>query len=63
MNYRLIVDPLARIELEDHIEWYNRKQAGLGNRFFKDTKEALADIKQHPSGYALKYKNPERYNP
>jgi len=57
MKYRLKVDPLARIELEDHIEWYNRKQSGLGNRFFKDIKEALADIKQNPSGYALKYKN------
>jgi hypothetical protein len=57
MNYRLKVDPYARIELEDHIEWYNMKQAGLGNRLFNNIKEAFSRIEQNPFGYALRYKN------
>ncbi|RLD82619.1 MAG: type II toxin-antitoxin system RelE/ParE family toxin, partial [Bacteroidetes bacterium] len=33
MSYNVIVSELARLDIEDAIEWYSAKQKGLGQKF------------------------------
>lgn len=33
MSYTLKLDPLAKLDIDDNIDWYEEKQAGLGRRF------------------------------
>ena len=57
MSYKIKLDPLARLDIEDNIDWYNQQQPKLGNRFYKHVKETLKLIKQNPFSFPVKYKN------
>lgn len=56
MAYKISIDPDARIDIIEAIDWYNDKQQGLGFRFYKQTKTALNNIQKNPLGYAIRYK-------
>lgn len=34
MDFRLIIDPEAQREIDEAIDWYEKKQKGLGEEFF-----------------------------
>ncbi len=33
MTYRLKIEPEARLDIQEGINWYNSRQEGLGKRF------------------------------
>ena len=41
MSYTLKLDPLAKFDIDDNIEWYEKKQNGLGSRFYDQVKTTL----------------------
>ena len=36
MVYKIIIDPAASLYIIESIEWYNKTQAGLGIKFYKE---------------------------
>lgn len=41
MAYKIIVDPIAGLDIIESIEWYNKAQPGLGMRFYKQVQAVL----------------------
>ena len=56
MSYTLKLDPLAKFDIDDNIEWYEKKQTGLGSRFYDQVKTTLHLIEQNPHQFPVKYK-------
>jgi hypothetical protein len=48
MTYKLVVQPAARIDIQDSIAWYNRQQKGLGRRFHSTVKESFDHLRTNP---------------
>lgn len=44
-------DPLALLELNDAVEYYNFQLQGLGDRFKGDIKHGLKKISNHPNAW------------
>jgi len=57
MAYKINIDPAARLDIIEAIDWYYDRQRGLGFRFYKHTKAALKNIQKNPIGYVIRYKN------
>jgi len=57
MSHKVILDPLAKQDLDDNIDWYNLRQPGLGNRFYGKVKDTLRLVGQNPFGFPVKYKD------
>ena len=56
MAYKIIVNPSARLDIIEAIEWYNEHQSNLGFRFYISTQTTLNNIMRNPSGFAIRYK-------
>jgi len=50
------VNPQAKIDIQDQIQYYNTKQKGLGKRFYDDVNHTFRTIKNNPF-YQIRYKN------
>jgi plasmid stabilization system protein ParE len=57
MSYKIKLDPLAKLDIDDNIDWYEQQQPGLGSRFYEHVKEVFRLIEQNPSSFPVKYKN------
>ncbi len=57
MSYKIIIDPLAMIDINESIEWYNNTQEKLGNRFYNKVHKTIEFIKKNPYSFAIRYKN------
>lgn len=60
-NIELIAD--AENELSEAYDWYNKKQSGLGNRFFNEVSSYFIRIAENPFKFAVKYDNQLRFAP
>ncbi len=56
MAYKLFVNPSARLDIIEAIDWYNEKQPNLGFRLYKYIQTTLEIIRSNPSGFAVRYK-------
>ena len=56
MAYKISIDPSARIDIIEAIDWYNEQQSNLGFRFYKCILTTLKNIQKNPSGYVVRYK-------
>ncbi|MEI6047671.1 MAG: type II toxin-antitoxin system RelE/ParE family toxin [Bacteroidota bacterium] len=56
MAYKISINPTARIDIIQAIDWYNEQQPNLGFRFYKYTRTTLKNIQKNPLGYAVRYK-------
>lgn len=54
-------DPLALLELNDTVEYYNFQHQGLGDRFKKDVKSGLKKISDHPNAWQLQTSRSRRF--
>jgi toxin ParE1/3/4 len=54
--FSLKVEPLAAIDIQEEINYYNSKQAGLGKRFHKELKSYLKSLKSNPF-FQIRYDN------
>lgn len=55
MGFKLIYAVEIYDDLQENIDWYNKKQSGLGSRFFKTVKEQIVRIKKAPFTIAVRY--------
>jgi hypothetical protein len=51
MVFKLIIKPVVWLDLDEAIEWYEKKSPGLGRRFIKSFEEAQEKIVTQPSSY------------
>lgn len=56
MGYKLIVQPSAEYDLDEHIASYEKKQIGLGASFLDNFLEKLKLIEENPYKYQIKYR-------
>ena len=57
MSYKIKLDPFAKIDIDDNIDWYEQQQSGLGLRFYEYVKTTFRLIEQNPLSFPVKYKN------
>ncbi|WP_203258198.1 type II toxin-antitoxin system RelE/ParE family toxin [Hyunsoonleella ulvae] len=57
MAYNLIVRDDALKDVFASYDWYEKKQIGLGKRFYTEVQKILGYIKQYPHHYQVKFKN------
>lgn len=55
MGFKLIYAVEVFDDLQENIDWYNKKQSGLGARFFKSVKDQTIRIKKNPFSATLRY--------
>lgn len=55
MGFKLIYAVEVFDDLQENVDWYNKKQSGLGARFFKAVKDQTIRIKKNPLSVALRY--------
>jgi toxin ParE1/3/4 len=48
MAFKLKLEPLAKFDIQQEINYYNSKQKGLGKRFHSEVKAAFTAIKKNP---------------
>jgi len=54
---KLIVSPLAEIDVKDAYQWYELNKLGLGDQFLKEVKDKLQSIRLNPYQYPKRHKN------
>lgn len=55
MSFKLIYSAEVLDDLQENIDWYDKKQSGLGSRFFKAVKDQTIRIKKNPFVVAVRY--------
>jgi len=53
MKRQAIFAPLARLEFEDAVAWYNEQRPGLGEEFRVEVNRTLQQILQSPERFRL----------
>ncbi|MCF8427959.1 MAG: type II toxin-antitoxin system RelE/ParE family toxin [Bacteroidia bacterium] len=56
MAYKIILEPGAFSDIQESIDYYNKKQIGLGKRFHQIVKSSFDAIKISPY-YQIRYSN------
>lgn len=56
MNYRLIIKPLAQIDIEEAAVWYEQQKEGLGADFLEEIEDKFLIIEQNPNLFGVKHK-------
>ena len=56
MEFKLTLEPLVKLDIQQEINYYNSKQKGLGKRFHSEVKRAFVAIKKNPF-YQIRYDN------
>lgn len=54
MAYKIKLEPLAKLDIQYEIDYYNTKQKGLGKRFYREIKSTFISIKKNPF-HQIKY--------
>lgn len=54
MVFKIKVEPLAKLDIQNEIKYYNSKQNGLGKKFHEELKIYLKAISQNPF-YGIRY--------
>lgn len=62
-SYSIELIEIAENELFEAHEWYNKKQSGLGNRFFTEVSAYLKRIASNPYKFSIRYSNELRFAP
>ena len=55
MNYKLILHPNAKIDINEIALWYESKQKELGKRFLLYIKKENYSIQKSPLSFEIKY--------
>jgi plasmid stabilization system protein ParE len=56
MNYKVKIDPIARIDILESVLWYNKQQPDLGRYYYNSVQQTIKSIKANPNKYQLRYK-------
>ncbi len=55
-KHKLKIEPEALADIQEITDWYNKTQAGLGNRFQKAAIRHINSLSKDPHIYAIRYK-------
>ena len=55
MKFKVEYNPDFFNDIVEAVDWYNEKQAGLGDRLFKKVKQQTKKLSTSPLHYAIKY--------
>jgi plasmid stabilization system protein ParE len=55
-KYKVMIDPEALADIQEITDWYNKAQAGLGNRFQKTTIKHINSLSKAPQIFTIRYK-------
>jgi plasmid stabilization system protein ParE len=55
MKYKVKVEPRALSDISEITEWYNEKQAGLGERFKETAIKQIDFLKNNPTIWPVRY--------
>jgi plasmid stabilization system protein ParE len=53
MTRRVVIDGEAERELNEAVDWYNARKAGLGGRFARDVRAIMRKAAENPSRFRL----------
>jgi len=53
MAYKLIISPGATQDIFEAFEYYQKKEAGLGNRFLNELEDFYKKLKKNPTFYSF----------
>lgn len=56
MAYKIIVDPNAKRDIVESIDWYNKAREGLGFRFYEQVQATFKKIQNNPNSFVVRYK-------
>ena len=59
MVFKLDIKPIALIDIDEAVAWYENELKGLGNRFLQKLDEAFDRLRKNPQHY-LKVYDPVR---
>ncbi len=51
MAFNIIIKPIALVDVEDAMLWYDLKSKGLAKRFFNSFEGSIEKIQQNPTAY------------
>lgn len=54
MAFTIKIEPEARHDIQEGINWYNEQQAGLGRKFHKTVKNYIKKLQMNPF-YQIRY--------
>ena len=57
MSFQIRLSPIADLDLDAAVIYYNTQQTGLGIRFASETNDALMKIGEMPFAYSTRYEN------
>ena len=57
MKFKVVYNQEVFDDLQQAINWYNKQQPGLGDRFFTASKKQLNSLKSSALHYAIRYDN------
>ena len=60
MNYRLLLQPEAELDLEDVYYWYEQRTRGLGSEFIRAVDASISAIHRNFLAYAVVYRQVRR---
>ncbi len=55
MNYKIILLPLAKIDIKEAAVWYENVQKNLGKRFLNSVKTEIKIISKNPLLFQIRY--------
>ena len=56
MAFVIKIEPDARTDIQEGIEWYNKQKQGLGKQFLDEVKKYFNQLAKNPN-YEVRYKN------
>lgn len=56
MSYKIIISPLAKTDIQESMEWYERGKPDLGEHFYEKVKETIDAISNNPYSFAVRYR-------
>lgn len=57
MSLKLIVNPEAEADLDEAKQWYDKRRAGLGDRFLLSVEAVFERICRHPELHAIVFRD------
>ena len=60
MSYKIVIEPRAILDIQDAVDYYDYKQIGLGEYFYKTLEEHIDVLRKNPL-FQVRYKDYHGY--
>lgn len=54
MSFKIIIEPEARLDIQEAIDWYNKQQKGLGKKFHSAVLKHINSLIKNPN-FEIRY--------